>query len=77
MRSRGPLDAVTGVVGDAAAGLRRRREARRPYVKLYDAAGDVRVLDPDDEPAQLLLETAAAMVDVAAPASRTGRAEGA
>jgi hypothetical protein len=77
MRSRGPLDAVTGVVGDAAAGLRRRREARRPYVKLYDEAGDVRVLDPEDEPAQLLLETAAAMVDVAAPASRAGRAESA
>jgi hypothetical protein len=77
MRSRGPLDAVTGVVGDAAAGLRRRRVARRPFVKLYDELGDVRVLDPEDEPAQLLLETAAAMVDVAAPAYRAGRAEGA
>jgi hypothetical protein len=75
MRSRGPLDAVTGVVGDAAAGLRRRREARRPYVKLYDESGDVRVLDPEEEAAQVMLETAAAMVDAAAPASRAGRAE--
>ena len=75
MRSRGPLDAVTGVVGDAAAGLRRRREARRPFVKLYDESGDVRVLDPEDERAQAMLETAAAMVDAVAPASRTGRAE--
>ena len=75
MRSRGPLDAVTGVVGDAAAGLRRRREARRPLVKLYDESGDVRVLDPEDERAQAMLETAAAMVDAVAPASRTGRAE--
>ena len=75
MRSRGPLDAVTGVVGDAAAGLRRRRVARRPFVKLYDESGDVRVLDPEDERAQAMLETAAAMVDVVAPASRTGRAE--
>jgi hypothetical protein len=75
MRPRGPLDAVTGVVGDAAAGLRRRREARRPFVKLYDESGDVRVLDPDDERAQALLEIAAAMVDVAGPVSRSGRAE--
>jgi hypothetical protein len=77
MRSRGPLDAVTGVVGDAAAGLRRRREGRRPYVKLYDESGDVRVLDPEDERAQLLLEIAAAMVDATDPASRAARAEGA
>jgi hypothetical protein len=77
MRSRGPLDAVTGVVGDAAAGLRRRREARRPNVKLYDESGDVRVLDPDDERAVAMLETAAAMVDAAAPASRAGSPESA
>jgi hypothetical protein len=76
MRSRGPIDAVTGVVGDAAAGLRRRREARRPYVKLYDESGDVRVLDSEEEPARVMLETGAAMVDAAAPASRAGRAEG-
>jgi hypothetical protein len=77
MRSRGPLDAVTGVVGDAAAGLRRRRESRRPYVKLYDESGEVRVLVPEDERAQVLLETAAAMVDATAPPPRAGRAEGA
>jgi hypothetical protein len=75
MRSRGPLDAVTGVVGDAAAGLRRRRVARRPLVKLYDESGDVRVLDPEDERAQALLEIGAAMVDVVGPASRAGRTE--
>lgn len=75
MRSRGPLDAVTGVVGDAAAGLRRRRVARRPFVKLYGESGDVRVLDPEDERGQALLEIAAAMVDAAGPASRPGHAE--
>jgi hypothetical protein len=75
MRSRGPLDAVTGVVGDAAAGLRRRREGRRPYVKLYDESGDVRVLEPDDERAQSLLDTAGSMVDAALPPARSGRAE--
>ena len=75
MRSRGPLDAVTGVVGDAAAGLRRRREARRPFVKLYDESGDLRVLDPEDERALALHEIAAAMVDAAGPAARAGGAE--
>ena len=75
MRSRGPLDAVTGVVGDAAAGLRRRRVARRPFVKLYDESGDLRVLDSEDERALALLEIAAAMVDAADPASRAGGAE--
>jgi hypothetical protein len=75
MRSRGPLDAVTGVVGDAAAGLRRRRVARRPFVKLYDESGDVRVLDPEDERALALHEIAAAMVDAAGPASRADGAE--
>jgi hypothetical protein len=75
MRSRGPLDAVTGVVGDAAAGLRRRRVARRPFVKLYDELGDVRVLDPEDERAEVLLAIAGAMVDAVGPAARAGRAE--
>lgn len=75
MRSRGPLDAVTGVVGDAAAGLRRRREARRPAVKVYDESGEVHVLSPDDERAQILLEIAGAMVDAAVPPSRAGRTE--
>jgi hypothetical protein len=75
MRSRGPLDAVTGVVGDAAGALRRRREARRPYAKVYAADGDPRVLDPEGEQARDLLDTAGAMVDAAAPDPAGGRAE--
>ena len=73
MRSRGPLDAVTGVVGDAAGALRRRREARRPYVKVY-AEGEAQLLDPDGDQARDLLDTAAAMVDAAAPAAPDERA---
>ena len=73
MRSRGPLDAVTGVVGDAAGALRRRREARRPYAKVY-ADGEARLLDPAGDQAQDLLDTAAAMVDAASPASPAERA---
>ncbi len=67
MRQRGPFDAVTGVVGDAAGALRRRREGRRPYAKLYAADGTPTVLDPASERAQALLEIAASMVDAAVP----------
>jgi hypothetical protein len=75
MRSRGPLDAVTGVVGGAAAGLRRRREARRPYVKLYSPEGDVQMADTAGDPGEAMLETATAMVEIAAPPARAGRSE--
>lgn len=70
MKSRGRLDAVTGVVGDAAGALRRRRVARRPYAKLYDSEGEGRLLDPDGEQAQALHQTAFAMVEAVAPGRR-------
>ncbi len=70
MRPKSRLDAVTGVVGDAAGALRRRRVARRPYAKLYDESGDVEVLDPDGERAQALHDTAASMVEAVAPGGR-------
>jgi hypothetical protein len=74
MKQRGRFDAVTGVVGDAAGALRRRRTARQPYAKLYDG-DEVRVLDPDSAQGQGLIETATAMVDaVAAGARRRERA---
>jgi hypothetical protein len=67
VRQRGPLDAVTGVVGDAAGALRRRREKARPYAKLYAADGSLTMLDPASEDADALLEIAASMVDAAVP----------
>ncbi|MDX6650615.1 MAG: hypothetical protein QOI91_23 [Solirubrobacteraceae bacterium] len=67
MRQRGPLDAVTGVVGDAAGALRRRREGRRPYAKLYAADGRLTMLAADSDQARALIEVAESMVDVAAP----------
>ena len=36
-RPRGRMDSVTAAVGEAAGALRRRREGRRPYAKVYDA----------------------------------------
>jgi hypothetical protein len=77
MRQRRGVDAVTGVVGDAAGALRRRREARRPYAKLYREDGDTWLLDPAGEQARDLLDTAAAMVDAAAPEPPGGRTESA
>jgi hypothetical protein len=77
MRSRGALDAVSGVVGDAATALRRRRIGRRPYAKLYDEAGGVRTLDAEDEQAQALHDAAEAMVDAVAPTPRGGSSEAA
>jgi hypothetical protein len=47
VRQRRRIDSVTAAVGDAAGAVRRRREARQPYVKLWTAEGDVRMPDPD------------------------------
>jgi hypothetical protein len=73
VRQRGRIDSVTAAVGDAAATLRRRRDARQPYVKLWDAAGEVRMLDPGSPEAQALVDTATGMVD-AVDAARPGPA---
>ena len=79
MRQRGRIDSVTAAVGDAAATLRRRREARQPYVKVWAEEGEGRLLDPASPEAEALIETATGMVDVV-DASRLGastRARGA
>ena len=65
MKPRGRLDSLTAAVGDVAGVLRRRREGREPYVRLHDARGRVRALDPSSEEAEPLLDAAAAMVDAA------------
>jgi hypothetical protein len=77
MRARGPLDAFTGVVGDAAVALRRRREGRRPYVKLYEESGDLRVLDPDSDQALAMIEVASTIVDATLPRASGRRSESA
>lgn len=63
MRPRTPVESVAAAVGDLAGALRRRREAREPYVRIHDAAGRVRTLHPDDPGTQALLDAAEAMVD--------------
>ena len=63
MRPRNRIDSVTAAVGDAAGALRRRREARQPYAKVYDAEGMAWLLDPASPEGQALLGAAEALVD--------------
>jgi hypothetical protein len=63
MKPRGRIDSVTAAVGEAAGALRRRRDARRPYAKVYDADGFAQLLAPDSSTAQGLIDAAEAMVD--------------
>ena len=67
------MDSVTAAVGEAAGALRRRREARRPYVKVYDDDGIGRLLAPDAAVAQALAAAAEAMVDTADAAEEGDR----
>jgi hypothetical protein len=75
VRQRSPLEAVTGVVGEAAGALRRRRVGRRPYVKLYAPDGQLTMLDSESDRAQDMIDTAAVMVDAAAPPPAGDEAE--
>lgn len=63
MKPRNRAESVAAAVGDLAGALRRRREAREPYVRVHDAEGRVRTLPATDPQAQALLEAAEAMVD--------------
>ncbi|MGI8594894.1 MAG: hypothetical protein ACR2ML_11115 [Solirubrobacteraceae bacterium] len=70
MKPRRPIDALTAAVEDVAGSLRRRRESRALRIRLYDAGGRVRTLDPDDPVARPLVEAADALL------SSLGRGEG-
>lgn len=63
MKQRGRMDSLTAAVGEAAASLRRRRESRRPYVKLYDDAGMALLLSPESDVAHALDAAAQALID--------------
>jgi hypothetical protein len=54
---------VTAAVGEAAVALRRRREGRRPYAKVYDEDGAAQVLAPDSPSARALIAAGEALVD--------------
>ena len=69
-RPRGRMDSVTAAVGEAAGALRRRREGRRPYAKVYDRDGYAVLVGPDDPLAQELIAAAEAMIDSVDAATR-------
>ena len=70
MKPRGRIDSVTAAVGDVAGALRRRREAREARVRVYDGTGAMRALDPTDELAGAVLDTAMEMLDLSDVAGR-------
>ena len=69
-RPRGRMDSVSAAVGEAAGALRRRREGRRAYAKVYDGDGYATLLAPDASLAQELIAAADAMIDATDAASR-------
>jgi len=62
VKPRRPIDALTAAAEDVAGSLRRRRESRALRIRLYDEAGRMRTLDPDDEEARPLVEAADALL---------------
>jgi hypothetical protein len=76
VRPRGRIDSLTAAVGDMAGALRRRREGREPYVRLYDEVGRPLAVDPAGLVGEALLDAAAAMVDAAEASSGRGDGQG-
>jgi hypothetical protein len=64
---RGALGRASELAESVVAGVKRRQAARAPKVMLYDEAGRPRTLDPSSEPAQALVATARALVDLTGP----------
>lgn len=64
---RGALGRATEIAESVVAGVKRRQAARAPKVLLYDQDGRPRTLDPSSDPAQALVETARALVELAGP----------
>ena len=59
-----------GAVGAVAAGLARRKAARKPRVVLTDRGGQPRTLAPDDPAAERLLDAAERLISAAQSRSR-------
>ena len=63
MRRRTRLASLSAAVGDLAASLRRARDARAELVRVYDASGHGRTLDPASTEAKAALEAAMRLID--------------
>ena len=66
MRRRTRLASLSAAVGDLAASVRRARDARAELVRIYDASGHGRTLDPTSEDANAALEAAIRLIDAVA-----------
>lgn len=69
------LDRVGGYAEEAAAFLRRRRLARKPFARVYWAGGQSVSLDASSERGRALFRAAAQLVDAARPGNRPPRGE--
>jgi hypothetical protein len=58
VKPRRPIDSLTSAVEDITGSLRRRRQSRELRVRLYDADGKVRTLDPASDEATAIVEAA-------------------
>ena len=63
MRHRTRLASLTAAVGDMAASVRRARDARAEVVRIYDASGHGRTVDPASKEAKAALEAAIRLID--------------
>ena len=63
MRRRTRLARMSAAVGDLAASLRRARDARAEVVRIYDASGHGRPLDPASKEANAALGAAMRLID--------------
>jgi hypothetical protein len=63
MRRRTRLAKLSAAVGDLSASLRRARDARAELVRIYDASGHGRTLDPASGEAKAALEAAMRLIE--------------
>ena len=59
------LDRVSGYADEAGAYLRRRRQTRRPFARVYAAGGRSVAYEPGTETARALFLAASRLIDAA------------
>jgi hypothetical protein len=64
---KGALGRATGIAEGVAAAVRRRQQARAPRVMLYDSLGHPRLLGPEAEGRDRILELCGQLVALAVP----------
>jgi hypothetical protein len=65
VKERGGIGRLGGYAEEVAAAVRRRKETRKPRVRVRIGHGEATVLDDDSEPGAGLLQLARRLVDEA------------